>query len=173
MSDKIKVLFIAGRGRSGSTILDNILGQIDGFFSAGELRYLRNRSLIENRFCGCGNSFRKCKLWSEILGKAFMGNGQPDVQMIINLLRNYPQKWHIPLFLVPWRKLLVRLFFRRYLINIEKLYRGIYLTTKCRVIVDSSKFPPLWISTGFCTINRFVRFTSRKGCAWCCVFMAT
>ena len=31
----VKVLFILGASRSGSTILGNILGQIDGFFSAG------------------------------------------------------------------------------------------------------------------------------------------
>jgi len=35
-----RVLYIAGWGRSGSTILDNVLGQVDGFFSAGELMFL-------------------------------------------------------------------------------------------------------------------------------------
>jgi len=34
-----KVLYIAGWGRSGSTILDNVLGQLDGCFSTGELNY--------------------------------------------------------------------------------------------------------------------------------------
>ena len=35
-----KVLFIGGYGRSGSTLLDRVLGSTDGFFSAGELRSL-------------------------------------------------------------------------------------------------------------------------------------
>ena len=35
--ERVKVLYIAGSGRSGSTILDRILGQLDGFFSVGEL----------------------------------------------------------------------------------------------------------------------------------------
>ncbi len=37
-----RVLFIAGPGRSGSTLLDLLLGQIDGFTSTGELRLIWN-----------------------------------------------------------------------------------------------------------------------------------
>ena len=36
LSQKIEVLLIAGYGRSGSTLLDRILGQIDQFVSVGE-----------------------------------------------------------------------------------------------------------------------------------------
>ena len=35
---RTKVLFIGGYGRSGSTLLDRLLGQIDGFVSVGEVR---------------------------------------------------------------------------------------------------------------------------------------
>jgi len=51
---RTRVLYILGWGRSGSTVLGNILGEIDGFFSAGELHYLWERSLVEGRACGCG-----------------------------------------------------------------------------------------------------------------------
>jgi hypothetical protein len=34
------VLFVVGSGRSGSTLLDILLGQIPGFFSTGELHSL-------------------------------------------------------------------------------------------------------------------------------------
>ena len=37
-TDKIKVLYIAGNGRSGSTLLGVLLGQIPGFFNVGEVR---------------------------------------------------------------------------------------------------------------------------------------
>lgn len=49
MTAEVKVLYIAGWGRSGSTILDNVLGQVEGFFSGGELSYLWERGLSENR----------------------------------------------------------------------------------------------------------------------------
>ena len=55
-----KVLDIAGSGRSGSTILDNILGQLDGFVSAGEGRFLWERGMKEDRACACGAAFSSC-----------------------------------------------------------------------------------------------------------------
>ena len=36
----VKVLYVAGLGRSGSTILANTLGQVEGFFSGGELNFI-------------------------------------------------------------------------------------------------------------------------------------
>ena len=43
------VLYIAGTGRSGSTVLANILGEVEGVFTAGEVRYLWQRGLREGR----------------------------------------------------------------------------------------------------------------------------
>ena len=34
------IVFIGGAGRSGSTLLEKILGNLDGCFSAGELRFI-------------------------------------------------------------------------------------------------------------------------------------
>ena len=42
-----RVLYILGWGRSGSTVLGNILGEVDGFFCAGELHYLWERRLSD------------------------------------------------------------------------------------------------------------------------------
>ena len=39
-SAPIKVVYITGAGRSGTTLLDILLGELDGFFSAGEMRWL-------------------------------------------------------------------------------------------------------------------------------------
>src|SRR3712207_8209479 len=50
----VKVLYVVGLGRSGSTILSNSLGQIGGFFSGGELNFIWRHNVLENRLCGCG-----------------------------------------------------------------------------------------------------------------------
>lgn len=63
----MRVLYLAGSGRSGSTLVTTALGQIDGFFAAGELRYLWQRGLVDNRPCGCGLPFRDCPVWAGIL----------------------------------------------------------------------------------------------------------
>jgi hypothetical protein len=41
----VKVLYIDGQGRSGRTLLHNVLGQVEGFFAAGDLREIWKRIL--------------------------------------------------------------------------------------------------------------------------------
>ena len=40
------VLYIAGSGRSGSTVLGRILGRVEGFGAVGELRYVWERRIL-------------------------------------------------------------------------------------------------------------------------------
>src|SRR5205085_9377274 len=70
----VRVLLIAGSGRSGSTLLANLLGSVPGVFSAGEMRYLFDRGLRDNRLCGCGVPFRECPVWTRILTAAGRGD---------------------------------------------------------------------------------------------------
>jgi hypothetical protein len=46
---RVTVLYVAGTGRSGSTLLARVLGEADGFVAAGELRYVWQRGLVEDR----------------------------------------------------------------------------------------------------------------------------
>ena len=43
--DPVRVLYVAGAGRSGSTVLANLLGEVPGFVSVGEVRFLWERGL--------------------------------------------------------------------------------------------------------------------------------
>lgn len=59
-----RVVYIAGAGRSGSTLVAGLLGSIEGFLNAGEVRYLfssrmRSRSIP----CGCGHGVEDCEWW--------------------------------------------------------------------------------------------------------------
>jgi len=62
-----KVLSIVGSARSGTTILGNILGEVEGVANAGELRWLWQRGLAERRPCGCGLPPAECPRWSVVL----------------------------------------------------------------------------------------------------------
>jgi hypothetical protein len=137
----IKVLYIAGWGRSGSTILSNILGQIDGYCSVGEIRYLWDRSLIADRQCGCGRPFSRCPLWREVLEEAFGGPTGIDPQEIMALRQKGVRTRHAPLMLLPGNRARLRRRLDKYLAALTKLYRAIQTVTGGDVIVDSSKFP--------------------------------
>ena len=47
-SARVRVLYIGGWGRSGSTLLDRVLGQVPGVVSLGEVRELWQRGWAEN-----------------------------------------------------------------------------------------------------------------------------
>jgi hypothetical protein len=68
---RVKVLSIVGEGRSGSTVLAAILGELPGAFDAGELHWVWGRSLIEQRPCGCGRPPAQCPVWSPVVQKTF------------------------------------------------------------------------------------------------------
>lgn len=62
-----KVLYIAGYGRSGSTLLDVLLGAHDRAVSVGELVYLGREWRHEERTCACGAAYDQCPFWSSAL----------------------------------------------------------------------------------------------------------
>jgi len=58
--ERLKVLYVIGWDRSGSTLLDNLLGGVDGFFSSVELHKIWQEGLTEGRKCGCGRPVAAC-----------------------------------------------------------------------------------------------------------------
>jgi hypothetical protein len=136
----VKVLYIGGTGRSGSTILDNILGQVPDFFSVGELRYLWERGMVDNRLCGCGRPFRECPLWSAVLQEAFGGADRIDPQDMIRLQQSRVRSRHVPRLLAT-RGQSGPLPPEGYEAQLERLYHAVQRETGAHVIVDSSKLP--------------------------------
>ena len=67
VSNKIKIIYIAGLGRSGTTLLDRVLGQADNACSTGELKLLWRRGCVKNQLCGCGKSFNTCMFWYSVM----------------------------------------------------------------------------------------------------------
>ena len=74
-----KIVYIAGWKRSGSTILDQYLGQAGGWLACGELRLL-----WKDYRCGCGAAVRECAVWGPALEAALGRHGLAfeDVQAL-------------------------------------------------------------------------------------------
>jgi hypothetical protein len=138
---KVKVLYVVGLGRSGSTILSNSLGQIPGFFSGGELNFIWRHNVLENRLCGCGRPFRDCPVWTRVMDQAFGGMDGVDPRAMMRLQNLGTRTRHIPMMLTEGgrRSLAQRL--EKLLIAYGSLYEAIEAVTGSRVIVDSSKEP--------------------------------
>jgi hypothetical protein len=140
---KTKVLYITGDGRSGSTLLDLLLGQSDGFFSTGELSQIWRQAFIQNLLCGCGKPFRQCNFWNAVVEEAFGGWHCVDAEEIkkawlsVSRLRNLAT-----VFLHPyWRPSHYQKEMEMLTAIWEKLYSSISKISGASMVVDSSKWP--------------------------------
>ncbi|MDN5857966.1 MAG: sulfotransferase [Pseudonocardia sp.] len=137
----INVLYIAGSGRSGSTILDRILSQYDGFFGAGELCNYFSRGLVAKRRCGCGQPIpEQCPTWAAITKEAFGDPLTIDPQRLAATSLHGVRARSIGKVLAARRAGLLSTTPEHHR-AVTALYRAIWRNTGARVIVDSSKTP--------------------------------
>lgn len=138
------VLYIGGLGRSGSTLLDRLLGQLPGFVSAGEVVHLWERGVGADELCGCGRHFSECPFWTEV-GRAAFGPGSwaaiaPSMherRLLVDRNRFIP-KLAVPALFPGYARRM-----RGYARDLGQLYRGISQVSGCGVVVDSSKHSSL------------------------------
>lgn len=119
----MKIIYIVGYERSGSTLLHNILSQSDQSFGVGELRHFSKR-LIDERPCACGEKVKECKFWSEFTSSASEGNTYTR------------DKWILA---YPFLKIYFNIFRRREVSYFKKLYDYAKEKSGNRIIIDSSK----------------------------------
>jgi hypothetical protein len=135
-----RVLYVGSWGRSGSTLLDLALGQISGFVSVGELRYLWERGLAERQLCGCGCPVPECPFWAAILEEAFGRVGQVDVEEVLSLWRRVDRLALVPLLVGPWRPPALEADLLAFREVLARLYRAVATVSGAATIVDSSKY---------------------------------
>ena len=87
--DKLKVILIAGYGRSGSTFLGGLLGAVDGCFHVGELHQLWNRCFERNWACECGQTFRDCAFWRRFMTHFYAGQTFPKLMLKLECTRRW------------------------------------------------------------------------------------
>lgn len=68
----VRVLYVTGWCRSGTTLLGNLLGELPGAVHVGELRYLWTNGVLgrgTNTLCGCGRDVPACPLWKAVIAR--------------------------------------------------------------------------------------------------------
>ena len=137
---RVTVLYIAGFGRSGSTVLESVLGAAPGLVSVGELRFLWGRHVRDDRVCGCGQAFSHCPFWRAVMHRAY-GASSPDPAQVLSW-----QDRALPLRLTPLvgasrvrRRVSAQ--YAGYLDVLRRLYLSVAEVSGADVLVDSSKYP--------------------------------
>jgi hypothetical protein len=136
-----KVVFVGGYSRSGSTLLDRMLGQLPGFFSTGELGYIWTHGLEANQLCGCGERFLSCPFWKRVGEAAFGGWDAVDLTEMLALERSVNRHRFLPFLLAPQASDAYRKRLERYADSLARLFRAIQSVSGARVIIDSTIDP--------------------------------
>jgi len=138
-TEPVRILYIGGCGRSGSTLLDRILGQIEGLWSVGEIVHIWRRGLGSNQLCGCGQPFRECPFWSAVGDIAYGGWDSVEAGRLVELQHAVDRNRYIPFMIVPWLAPAYRRRMRTYQELLSRLYRGIAEASGGNIVVDSAK----------------------------------
>jgi hypothetical protein len=134
---EMKVLYINGYGRSGSTVIESLLSADKRIVAVGELRNLWLRAGLSYK-CSCGSKILDCSFWGGILEDFLEGRSLTDFCEEVDLLRLKYDR--------------IRRFskvacvksdegFEEYISLYERLYTKVLEVTGAEVIVDSSKNP--------------------------------
>ena len=134
-----RILFVGGCGRSGSTLLDRILGQVAGLWSVGEIVHIWRRGVGDNQLCGCGEPFRECPFWTRVGEEAFGGWDALDNEEMLRLQARVDRHRYVPLMIAPWLSRRYRRDLERYAGFLGRLYAAIRTASGATMIVDSTK----------------------------------
>lgn len=148
--EPVRVVFMGGSGRSGSTLVERLLGALPGVCNVGEVVHLWERGLLRGERCGCGVPLRRCPFWREVGEVAFGGWDSFDVAEFLALKRSVDRNRFIPRLLADGdsaRRLFAggatRRDAREYAAVYARLYRAVRQVSGCAVTVDASKHASL------------------------------
>ena len=84
----LRILYVGGCGRSGSTILDTLLGNHPRIESVGEACHVAtNAWLRDDTFCACGKIGRECGFWREVYRQWGRRVGAVDLASYVQMVR--------------------------------------------------------------------------------------
>ena len=135
----MKVIYVMGYARSGSTLLDIVLGAHPSVFGAGELCNLIPAMDIRHEYCACGVRSAECPFWVGVRrawASTIYDIGKTDYERLrshFERLRSYPRYW----------KSHQRddSLINKHLVQTSMLFEAIGKVSGVATIVESSKAP--------------------------------
>jgi len=134
------VVYIAGSGRSGSTLLERLLGTLPGFVNVGEINDVFRRVAAYDEKCGCAEAFSVCPFWTAVGERAFGGWTPELVTEARALQRAVARQRYLPQLLAPrLGNAQFRADLARFADLHARLYRAVLAESGAHTVVDASK----------------------------------
>ncbi len=137
------IIYIASSVRSGTTLLDLLLGNHSNIYSIGELQQLGGYYNSQKGQCLCGESISECKFWNAIEKRSGLDFNRLQTKLKKNLILS------VAILIIP--RIFFKIFFDILKIvpaiknnnivvnNIFKIYDTISDLTNKPILIDSSK----------------------------------
>ena len=135
-----RVLFLGGFGRSGTTLVERLLGELPGVCALGEVVHLWQRDLRDDERCGCGAKFSACGFWRRVGALAFNGWHNVDVDRVHYLRAAVERTRHIPRLATAVE---APEEVHEYAEYYARIYSAAHEVSGARIVVDSSKHSAL------------------------------
>jgi hypothetical protein len=133
----LRVIYVVGKGRSGSTLLDDLLGTLPGVASLGDVKPLWGDGFREGYLCSCGAPAADCPVWRPAV-EAAIGGIEPRALDAVARLQERLWKWpHVLALLLGARPRDDQ----RWALLMGRLYAELADRLDAETLVDSSKFP--------------------------------
>lgn len=138
----INTIFVVGKGRSGSTLLDTLLGQVPGVFSMGELRYLWAWGVLGGFRCGCGEPVVECSVWGAVIERVGLEVPEARSARWASLITDRVLSWpRVPGTLMAARSGRQGDALQQFVRLYDATYAAVTEVTGAHLLVDSSKWP--------------------------------
>ena len=134
---RVPVLYLAGLGRSGTTLIERTLAETPGVTGLGEVMHLWERGLGRNELCGCGVPFASCPFWREVGARAFGGWERVDAERMTWLKGQVDRASRVPAIATSLSARFAALV-EEYVAAYTAIYRAVH-DLLGGVVVDSSK----------------------------------
>jgi hypothetical protein len=137
------VIYLAGSGRSGSTLLERTIAAVPGVATVGELLDLPRRVAPEDEMCGCGVAFGRCPFWTAVGERAFGGWDPQLLQETHRLQARVARQRHLPRLLTARDGSSFGQAVTRYGDGYRRLVSAVAEEAGAQYVVDASKWPAL------------------------------
>jgi hypothetical protein len=136
-----EVIFIGGFGRSGSTLLEGFAQQRIAALGVGEIKFVWGRGQIRNERCGCGEEFRRCPLWQQVIPEVLdsFGMSAEEIEKLRLSIDRHRRHFIHQMLGMPSSSYAGDLELYRSIYSL--LYRRLFEVSGVDVLIDSSKDP--------------------------------
>ncbi|MEL7190247.1 MAG: sulfotransferase [Pseudomonadota bacterium] len=137
-SEPLKLIYVAGYGRSGTTLLDIAVGQQECVFAAGEITALPRHVWEHDEYCACRETVSDCGFWGPVVKRWQDKNSDWTMSSYGKLLERTE-------FLFSVKRLFSKLIPNEDITNYKSLTGSLFTEIAAQadtnIILDSSKLP--------------------------------